>query len=219
MTALVTTAAPGTTLADVLANLGDIAPGRGRVPPALGSATEQDALEMHAWKDCLDELVNGVLVEKATGFRESYFAGALLEALRAFERPRNLGLVMGSHGMMRLAPGLVRIPDVAFVSWERLPERRIPTAPMPVLAPDLAIEVLSAGNPPRAMLRKRQEYFAAGVRLVWFVDPEMRTVTVFTGVHQFTVLDTTQRLNGAPVLPGFPLALPRLFAELDRHGM
>ncbi len=218
MTALSTTAAPVATLADVLAQLGDIAPSRVRFPPALGTATEQDVLEVQAREDRLCELVDGVLVEKVMGFRESYLAGVLLRALSTFEQPRNLGLVTGADGMMRLAPGLVRIPDVAFVSWDRLPERRIPTAPIPALAPDLAVEVLSEGNTPAEMARKRQEYFAAGVRLVWLVDPQRRTVAVYTAVDDLTLLDVSQTLDGGAVLPGFVLPLQEFFAALDRQG-
>jgi Uma2 family endonuclease len=109
----------------------------------------------------------------------------------------------------------VRIPDVAFVSWERLPGRRIPSEPIPDLAPDLAVEVLSPGNTPGEMARKRQEYFAAGVQLVWIVDPVARTVAVYTAPEQSTVLQAAQTLAGEPVLPGFTLPLRRLFAALD----
>ena len=61
--------------------------------------------------------------------------------------------------MVRLAPGLVRIPDLAFISWQRLPERRVPTDPIPGLVPDLVVEVLSDGNTAAEMDRKRREYF------------------------------------------------------------
>lgn len=218
MTALSTAPVAGATLADLLSDLGDIAPSRVRFPPALGTATEQDVLDIHNREDRLYELVDGVLVEKAMGFRESCLASVLIEVLSAFVRPRKLGLVTSPDGMMRLAPGLVRIPDVAFVSWERLPERRMPTAPIPALAPDLAVEVLSESNTPREMTRKREEYFAAGVRLVWLVDPERRTVAVYTAANEVTVLDATQTLDGGAVLPGFVLPLPDLFAALDRQG-
>lgn len=79
---------------------------------------------------------------------------------------RNLGLVTGEAGMMRLAPGLVRITDVPFISWERFPGRRVPTEPIPDLAPDLAVDVLSERNTEGEMSRKRREYFDAGVRLM-----------------------------------------------------
>ena len=37
--------------------------------------------------------------------------------------------------MMRLFPGLVREPDLAFVSWDRIPDRRVPTEPIANFAP------------------------------------------------------------------------------------
>jgi Uma2 family endonuclease len=154
------------TLADLLAQLGGIAPERVRFRPAPGTATEEDVLAIrHSPERRLCELVDGVLVEKAMGLRESYLAGILLTILWAFVRPRNLGIVTGADGMMRLFPGLVRIPDVALLSWSRLSNRRVPTEPISDITPDLGVEVLSAGNTARELVRKRQEYFAAGVHL------------------------------------------------------
>jgi Uma2 family endonuclease len=113
--------------------------------------------------------------------------------------------------MLRLAPGLVRIPDVSYISWNRLPKRRRPKRPIPDLAPDLAIEVLSKSNTRKEMERKLREYFDAGVRLVWFVDPKARTVRVFTGVDESVLLGKEQTLDGGDVLPGFRLRLRELY--------
>jgi Uma2 family endonuclease len=206
------------TLADLLAHLGGIAPERVRLHPAPGTATADDVLSVHSQEGRLCELVDGVLVEKAMGFRESLLAAALIVMFGNFVRPRNLGLVTAPDGMMRLAAGLVRIPDVAFISWDRLPDRRVPTAPIPALAPDLAVEVLSAGNTAREMARKCHEYFTAGVRLVWLVDPETRSVAVYTTPEHPTVLREEDTLEGGAVLPGLALPVRELFAELDRQG-
>ena len=219
MTSVLTPTVAIETLADLLEQLGGIAPDRVRFRPAPGTATEEDVLAIrNSAERRLCELVDGVLVEKAMGFRESYLASVLITILLTFVRPRNLGLVTAPDGTMRLAPGLVRIPDVAFISWDRLPNRRMPTEPIPDLAPDLAVEVLSAGNTPGEMARKRQDYFAAGVQVVWQVDPNTRTVEVFTAPNQSTVLHAAQTLEGGTVLPGFTLPLQVLFGELDRRG-
>ena len=215
MTAVSASATSIATMADLFEHLGGVATERVRFRPSPGTATEQDVLAVHAREKRLCELVDGVLVEKAVGFRESCLALAFSGALRAFVRPRNLGLVSGPDGLIRLAAGLVRIPDVAFISWQRIPARRTPTEPIPEIVPDLAVEVLSEGNTPEEMARKRQEYFAAGVRLVWFVNLQTRTVEVFTDVDQSHLLDERQTLDGTPVLPGFTLPLRELFAELD----
>jgi len=218
MTSVATPTVTIDTLADLLKQLGGIAPERVRFRPAPGTATEEDVLAIHDREGRLYELVDGVLVEKAVGLRESFLAIALASILRGFVRPRNLGMVTGEAGMMRLMAGLVRIPDVAFISWERLPNRRVPTEPIPDLAPDLAVEVLSVGNTPGEMARKRQEYFSAGVQVVWQVDPRTRAVEVFTAPDQSTVLHEAQTLDGGTVLPGFTLPLQELFAELDLQG-
>jgi Uma2 family endonuclease len=207
------------TLADLLEQLGGIAPERVRFRPAPGTATEKDVLAIrNSPERRLCELVDGVLVEKAIGFRESYLGGILTSIVWTFVRQRNLGLVIGASGMMRLMAGLVLIPDAAFISWSRLPNRRVPTEPLPDVAPDLAVAVLRAGNTAREMARKRQNYFAAGVQVVWQVDPRTRTVEVFTTPDQSTILHEAQTLDGGTVLPGFTLPLQELFSELDLQG-
>jgi Uma2 family endonuclease len=206
------------TLADLLEQLGGISPARVRIRPAPGLATEQDILALHDHDGRLFELVDGVLVEKAMGFQESCLAGVLYAQLWLFVHSRNLGLVTVPDGMVRLATNLIRIPDVSFTSWDRIPGRRMPTQPVPHLCPDLAVEVLSESNTDAEMDRKRREYFGAGVRLAWFVDPRERTVDVYTAVDQFTTLTENQTLDGGKVLPGFALPLRNLFAELDRQG-
>jgi Uma2 family endonuclease len=203
------------TLADLLNRLGDISPDRVRLHPPLGTATIKDVVDIQAHEKRLFELINGVLVEKGMGYRESLLAGAILAALREWIVPRNLGLVSGESGMMQLLPDQVRMPDVAFASWARFPDGKVPIDPVPHLVPDLTVEVLSKSNTAAEITRKRREYFEAGVRLVWIVDLPTRTVTVFTGPEQSYTLREDQTLTGEPVLPGFTLSLAKLFAELD----
>jgi Uma2 family endonuclease len=211
---------PGTAenLAELVERLGNIPLYRIRTQPPPGMATEADALASLQQGRRLFELVDGVLVEKGMGYSESLLASLLITLLNEFVRPRNLGMVTGESGTFRLFPGLLRIPDVAFTSWDRTPGRRRPTQPVPHLAPDLAVEVLSASNTPAEMARKRQEYFAAGAVLLWEVDPAARTVTVYTAPGQPAVLGEADTLDGGAVLSGFTLPLRELFAELDRQG-
>ncbi|HZY83517.1 MAG TPA: Uma2 family endonuclease [Gemmataceae bacterium] len=204
------------TLADLLAHFGDISPSRIRLFPAPGVAAERDVTAIQDREDRLYELVDGVLVEKVMGYSESTLTCELIYFLKAFLREHDLGNLAGSDGTMRLMPGLVRIPDVSFVAWERLPGRRVPDAPLPDLVPDLAVEVLSEGNTAKEMARKLKDYFFAGVRLVWYVDPHRRTVQVYTAPDQLTQLREGQTLDGGAVLPGFTLPLGQLFATLPR---
>jgi Uma2 family endonuclease len=219
-----TTCEPATAIANP-PNLDELVERLGGIPlsrilshPAPGTATEADVLAAERQYKRLYELVDGVLVEKAMGFSESLLACALIQFLRNHVVPKNLGVVSGADGSVRLFPGLIRIPDVAFASWDRFPDRKIPTEPIPSLAPDLVIEVLSASNTGPEMKRKRGEYFAAGVRLIWEVDPEARVVTVYAPDGSVTRLGASQALDGGVVLPGFVFTIGDLFAELVRHG-
>lgn len=205
-------------MADLHRRLGDVPLARIRFRPWPGSATLQDLLDVKEREGVLCELVEGVLLEKAVGFTEAVLAAFLCEMLNLFVRSRNLGLVTAPDGTVELMPGLVRIPDVAFIRWDRLPGRRIPDAPIPPIAPNLAIEILSRSNTPGEMAVKRQDYLTAGVELVWEIDPVARTVVVYTTVDASRTLSMNDTLEGAAVLPGFTLCLSELFAELDRHG-
>lgn len=202
-------------MADLLHRLGDVPPDRVRFTPVPGTATIDDLLRAEN-EGC--ELIEGTLVEKSMGVRESLLAIYLGELLGPLVRGQNLGILTGADGTYELISGLVRLPDLAFVSWDRLPNRRLPEEPVPNVVPDLAVEVLSAGNTLGEMARKRREYFTAGVRLVWEIDPRARTVRVYTSETAFTDLTATDTLDGGTVLPGFTLPLNQLFAELDRHG-
>lgn len=206
------------TLADLLDRLGGVPLERVRFSPFPGIATVQDVLDIQRQEGKLCELVNGVLVEKVMGYNESSLAVFLAGLLNAFVIPRNLGLITGPDGTVELTADLVRIPDVAFTSWDRLPGRQRPAAPIPLLAPNLAVEVLSRSNTPGEMAVKRRDYFTAGVELFWEIDPNARTVAVYTTVANVTTLTAADSLDGGVVLPGFTLPLRNLFAELDRHG-
>jgi Uma2 family endonuclease len=201
-------------LADLLDSLGGIPLERIRMQPPPGTATEDDVVAVYAKEKRLCELVDGVLVEKPMGFDESRLAIELGYLLVEFLRQHDLGTVAGEAGMIRLMSGLVRIPDVSFVRWEHLPEKY---GPIPPIAPDLAIEVLSESNTPKEMERKLREYFESGTQLVWYFDLKARTVTVYTSPDQFTVLDESQTLDGGDVLPGLVLSLRELFERATRR--
>jgi Uma2 family endonuclease len=207
------------TLADVLEQLGGLSPRRIRFRPAPGTATEEDVITIRDRERRLFELIDGVLVEKDMGYWESVLAIELARLWGNFVRRRKLGTVTGEAGMLRLSPGLVRIPDVSFVSRARLAHHRRARAPILPLAPDLAVEVLSEGNTPREMARKVREYFDSGSRLVWLVDPRTRTVAVHTSPGKPFILTEKQTLTGGDVLVGFTLQLRKLFDLLDSDDL
>ena len=201
-------------LGELLVRLGNIAPERIRFNPPPGTATVEDVLSIERRENRLCELVDGVLVEKVMGYAESWIAAIIANALNGFVLPRDLGAVTGPDGMIRFPNNLVRMPDVAFAFWHRFPDGKLPDEGAPEIVPDLAVEVLSKGNTTAEMQRKLHEYFAAGVQLVWFVDPKSRKVTVYRTLTQAKVVAEDGVLDGGKVLPGFKLPVASLFAKL-----
>ena len=204
------------TVADLLKRLGDVPAERVRLDPHPGTAKERDVIAARERDGVLCELVDGVLVEKPMGSEESNWTAFLIWHLMNVVVRDDLGKVYAPDGPVRLAPGLVRYPDVAFTSWERLPK----SAPTPIteVVPDLAAEILSKSNTKKEMTRKVDEYFGAGVRLVWLVDPRKREVRVYNSPAAPVVLTADDVLDGGDVVPGFRLALAEWFAQAESRG-
>ena len=202
------------TALDLVHRFGAIPLHRIRQTPAPGMATEQDVIAIREHDDRLCELVDGVLVEKTMGAYEAYLGSLLTYLLWTFVRPRKLGIVLSSDALVRLAPGLIRIPDVCFYTWARLPEHQITHRAFLEKAPDLAVEVISRSNTKKEMQQKLEDYFAGGSRLVWYVYHEPRQeVKVYTSPDHWTVIASDQTLDGGDVLPGLRLELRELFAD------
>jgi Uma2 family endonuclease len=199
------------TAAEWLDALGNVPLERIIFAPLPGTATEADVIRLDDHEDRICELVDGTLVEKAMGFDESVLAMRIAQLLLNFILPRKLGIVTGEAGMMRILARRVRIPDVAFISFDRLPDRKLPGVPIPELAPDLAVEVISNSNTPREMEIKLREYFTAGVRLVWYVDPKTLSVDVYSSPTGPTTLSGSNTLTGGDVLPGFEIPVSQIF--------
>ena len=110
------------TIADLLEQLGGVSPARVRFQPLPGTATVHDVVAVHDADNRLCELVDGVLVEKVMVFDESIYAVLLSAAIVEYLKTHDLGKVAGADGVMEIFPGLVRIPDAAFISWSRYPK-------------------------------------------------------------------------------------------------
>jgi Uma2 family endonuclease len=151
---------------------------------------------------------------------ESILAMILGGLLNVYLEKRPLGIVAGEGGQLRILPRAMRIPDVSFISWDRFPGRKLPSSRVFEVAPDLAVEFLSEGNTEAEMQLKLREYFEAGVRLVWYIDPRTQTARIFTAVDNVETMTIDQNglLDGRGVLPGFQLRLGELFERVPRPG-
>lgn len=109
----------------------------------------------------------------------------------------------------------VYIPDVAYVSFERMPPGDTRDNPYPPGAPDLAIEVLSRGQHAGRFASKLDFYLRHGVRLVWVVDPRREVISVFRPGQDEAILHVGDTLDGGDVLPGFSVPVAEIMAQLQ----
>ncbi|MBV9211037.1 MAG: Uma2 family endonuclease [Acidobacteria bacterium] len=160
------------------------------------------------------ELVRGELQPMApTGDEHGGVTMELAASLHQYVKLNNLGRVYAAETGFQLDsnPDTVRAPDIAFVSQERIQSTgRIQGYRSG--APDLAVEVLSPGNTKREITEKVKEYFAAGARLVWIVNPKLKTVTVYRSLTDIDVLTEKDMLDGGEVVQGFQISVADIFA-------
>jgi Uma2 family endonuclease len=159
------------------------------------------------------ELVKGELKRMSpTGDEHGGVTMSLASPLYQHVKLNNLGRVYAAETDFKLEsdPDTVRAPDIAFVSRERIQATgRIQGYRGG--APDLAVEVLSPDNTKREMAEKVKDYFAAGARLVWIVNPKLKTVTVYRSLSDIVMLTEKETLDGGEVVPGFRIPVAEIF--------
>jgi Uma2 family endonuclease len=162
------------------------------------------------------ELVRGVpRVSEPPGGAHGRIAGRITVRLGAHVERLGLGTVLVEAGyLLRRAPDTVRGPDVSFVSAARLSPERVPEQFIPG-APDLAIEILSPSSRWSDVEEVIADYFTAGARLVWLVDPGERRVVVRYADRPPKIVAAGDILDGEEVVPGFALAAGELFGPVS----
>lgn len=164
--------------------------------------------------DRIVELVEGVIVDMSRPGGEHGEILSLIHAkIAAHVYENDLGrLAIGDTGFLleRREDGkdTVRGLDLAFISKTTSSERL--SAGWITFAPDLAVEVVSPGNKASDIERKIQQLLNAGTSLIWIIYPELRTITIHTGVGATTLTDN-DNLTGGDVLPGFEVRVLDIF--------
>jgi Uma2 family endonuclease len=161
------------------------------------------------------ELWEGVLKEVSpSSWKPGVLAARMVGVLINYVDTHGLGYISTAESgyILNAKPYTVVAPDVAFVRKDRysgdMGERGFYPVP-----PDLAVEVISPTDRKTEIVEKQTLYTRAGVPLVWWVDPERKTVTVYRLGHALEVIEANGVLDGGDVLPGFTLELQAIFRD------
>ena len=159
------------------------------------------------------ELIRGVLCETIpTGQEHGEIAATLAAELVVFTRTGRLGRVTTSDAGVWLErdPDTVLEPDVAYFAAERTPPGLRVTGYSETI-PDLVAEIASPGDSRREVHDKARMWLSHGVRLVWVLHPDTRTVDVHRADLPVLTLGEDDALDGLDVLPGFTCAVSTVF--------
>ena len=163
-------------------------------------------------------LIAGELVEFPMTQRNRFHSRAMTRTARFLDvwldsQPEPRGQVLTGDAGVRLAedPDTTVGADVVYVSAEVM-ARQTSEYSIVVGVPILAVEILSPGELRRRGDLKIDAYLAAGVKLVWVLDPHRKTVTAYRPGAEPVLVTASQELDGGPVLPGFRVAVAQLFA-------
>lgn len=162
-----------------------------------------------SWPDKVTELIRGQLVvREPPGAQHGAVASRLTYYLGDFVYRKRLGVLCAQDTGFHIEsnPDTVRAPDVAFLAHARA--GAIGDRGYARIAPDLVAEIVSPGDRPAEVRAKVADWLAAGVKLVWVIDPRQRTAQVYR--PDGSVGAGATQLDGEDVLRGFTCSVDDL---------
>jgi Uma2 family endonuclease len=161
------------------------------------------------------ELLDGQLVERAMSTWSSYVAGRVYARLDVYCQLKQLGWLFPegtSYQCFAAKPERVRKPDVSFIRGDRMTPEQARTGGHILIAPDLAIEIISPNDLAYDIAEKVGEFLDAGTELAWAVNPVTRSVAVYQRDGKGSILNEHDEIDGGGVLPGFCCQVAEFFS-------
>jgi len=178
------------------------------IAPPSSTFTPDDVLALAG--DNLFELVDGRLIEKQMSSMGSKTSARIAKVLGNHVDPRDAGEVYAEQTFQCFSddPEKLRRPDVALIVVSRLGDVNADVHIL--IAPDLAVEVVSPNDRIYELDLKLIDYRSAGVKLVWVVNPVTRTIRIHRPDHSVTELVDSETITGESALPDFSSPLSEL---------
>ena len=160
------------------------------------------------------ELIDGELVERKMSVLSGVVASRTNRLIGNFCEQHSLGWVLDSEvGFQCFAwkPNRVRRADVSFIAAERYSLDQLSREGYSTIPPDLAVEVISPNDLAQELDEKLEDYLRAGVKLIWVISPETRTLQVYYPDGTSRRLHEGDEVSGDNVIPGFRCLVAALF--------
>ena len=201
------------TFAELHERLGSVPLERIMMAPAPTTATRQDLITgcEYPYRGCC-ELIEGTFVLRCSTLLQSVMVGVLGARLSNFVEQTDAGVVLNSLCPFEFVAGSIRRISLCFIPWNRLPNDELPDRDICEFVPEFTVDFFNESNTAAELGRRLQEYFDAGIKLAWVIDPRAKTARIHTSATKFKLLDETGVLDGGKVLTGFQLPLAELFA-------
>lgn len=148
------------------------------------------------------------LGDSPTDFTSGEISARFCALLFSWVEPRKLGHIVGASAGFKLPNGDVVAPLVSFFSRERL--KRVPRT-YPELVPDLVVEIKSAFDQLASLQEKIKRFLGLGARIGLLINPDERTVTVYSSSSELLVLGESDLLTIPALLPGWELSVSQLW--------
>jgi Uma2 family endonuclease len=176
--------------------------------------TVEEFLELDLPDDQDYELIRGNIVPKGV---PSSLHGEIIFKLSGYllgyllNNPIGRGFSEAGCTLGRPAGSNAVKPDISYVSTQRLQGRF--EGPIPV-APDLLVEVVSPNDTIQSVREKLEDYFTEGVKTVWIIYTSLEYATVYKeNWKNMAVVSYDEELSDDEILPGFKIALKKLFEQ------
>ena len=165
--------------------------------------------------DTAYEFVNGEAVPKyqndqmSPKFFHGSTTGALFILLSTWAQDQGRVVVEWGVKLTRNQENWIPVPDLTYVSYNRLPADWLKDEACPVI-PELVMEIISPGQTFGDMIDKATDYLQAGILLVWIVDTISQTITVFT-LSSLPVTFREHQIISHEILPGLEITPHAIF--------
>jgi len=155
------------------------------------------------------ELVDGkIIIMGPSDIVSSEIGAELVRLLLNWVKPRKLGRVFESSGGFILPNSNLTAPDVSFVTASRLKQSKRYFAE---LVPDLVVEIKSQSDRLKPLREKIQSFIKSGAKVGILIDPDKRTVTIYTPTAEPVVLRDGDMISIPELLPGWEVPVTELW--------